>query len=937
MNEVDLKPGTNKSTNSAKSPVLWFDDAEAIQKTVTGGKGANLAILAQGGFNVPPGFVLPTHAYGDFLEQSGVAVKIRAELENLDYDDMAAVEGVTQKIRALILGVEMPKSIAGKIAPAYDRLNAQYVAVRSSGAAEDLEDASFAGLHDTYLDISGVDEVVDAIKRCWASLWTSRATTYRKKRGIDHFESPMAVVIQKMVAAEIAGVMFTANPINADTDEFLINSSWGLGEAVVQGITNPDEYVVKKDRASYPDSRHWIPRGHLRLSRKHLGSKTRKIIRNPETGKGVVELDTPDAERQKFTLTDDQALELAAIGQKIQDHYNGFPQDMEFAIEDGIFYVLQARFITGVDFAWDADVNAAITEAGEQDDWVWSRQWADEGWTGACTALFYSCRAKTWSGGMRESCQQLGLNELAPSRMRFWKFHRGRVYFNAQIERKLVELTVPPVFRKELVQSLPPAWRQEVIDAPFNWLRCIKMWAQLHLVAPKHGITWPRHMHDYIDKHKEAYKGLTSEELEKLTYEQLQDYVDHYIRMEYEWFAYSWNGLLYIYRDVFSLLNLIINKWYKGKDTNIFHSILTGTTERTETAIENHILWQLQHEIRHSAALKDLFDKHPGPAFLKECEKLEEGRTWLEMYQAFVDEYGHRGSADRDIYYPRRGEDFNVDYRALKSMLNGAESPDPDLSEEKVNQIREDAIEALVADIRKRPFGGVKAEFTKLIIEYIHSILVARDNERAFTERSTGCMKKALLEINRRMREKGLMEDERDFYFLTREEIDEVYKGTAHMPLMRAKIKARKKDFDDNDSKAVSPPMFVQYGSPVQLSDSAGANEDGSFSGMPMSRGQIEGTARVIKTLDDIGRLHPGEILVTYSTDPGWTPVFLHISGAVVEVGGTLGHTALLAREYGFPAAQIEGAMSHIPDGARILLDGDQGRVVILDEVVDTE
>jgi len=910
--------------------IVWFTDAESTDNSVTGGKGANLGVLAQAGFEVPPGFAITTSAYTTFLVESGLDRQIAAALDGLDYGDLETVEDVTSGIRALIEGAQVPGALGAAIAAAHGELGAEYVAVRSSGAAEDLADASFAGLHDTYLDVQGADDTVDAVKRCWASLWTARATTYRNRNGFDHFESPIAVVVQKMISSEASGVMFTANPLNAYTDEFVINSSWGLGEAIVQGITTPDEYIVKRDTSTYPDSRRWIPRGHLRISMKTLGGKAKQIVRDPVSGKGVVVLDTPDSDRSRFTLTDAQACELAAIGQRVQEHYDGFPQDIEWALADGRFYLLQARPITGVEFNWDCEVNASVP-AGERDDWIWSRRWADEAWTGAVTPLMYSWRCYCWHEGMKQACARMGLPELMPEHFRMWRFHRGRVFFNAQVERLLLEKTVPPPFRPAMAATLPPTWRQEVIDAPFSYLKYLKMWAHLHMVAPEAGYNWTKHTQAYIYANQEAYNGLPRAELPGLTDLQLREYLQHMFRIEHEWYGRPWIGLLYIYRDAVSLLGQMVAHWYKGEDPHIFHELLTGTVERSITAIENDALWKLQHRIRESPALREAFDAYPNDEFLAQCELSEDGKAWLAEYATFVKKHGHRGAADREFYYPRRVDDFSIDYRALKSLLTGDEIAEPEVTEREVNKRRDIALQHVVEDIRMRPFGQVKAELFKHVFEYVHKILVVRDNEREFVERPCVAIKHAFAEINRRAVERGIFDNDRDYYFLTMQELYAAVDRGHTTALDKAKIAARAKDFFAADDKSVTPPVYLQRGLPVHIAD-ANTAQDGVLRGMPTSRGQITGTARVIKTLDDIGRVNQGEILVTFSTDPGWTPIFLNIKGVVVETGGMLAHSALLAREYGFPAAQIEGAMANIPDGATITLDGDTGTVTLIDE-----
>ncbi|HEV7534070.1 MAG TPA: PEP/pyruvate-binding domain-containing protein, partial [Acidimicrobiia bacterium] len=212
--------------------ILRFDDQDSGTHSLVGGKGANLGLLTRAGFPVPPGFSVTTAAYSAFIASSGLGDKIAAIVAELKYDDPDQLEALTGEIRELIVGAALPDGLATEITAAYTALGESYVAVRSSGTAEDLAEASFAGMHDTYLDIKGAANLLDAVKRCWASMYTARATAYRHNKGFDHAESRIAVVVQQMVESEVSGVMFTGNPMTTATDEIVVNASWGLGEAI---------------------------------------------------------------------------------------------------------------------------------------------------------------------------------------------------------------------------------------------------------------------------------------------------------------------------------------------------------------------------------------------------------------------------------------------------------------------------------------------------------------------------------------------------------------------------------------------------------------------------------------------------------------------------------------------------------------------------------
>ncbi len=329
--------------------IKWFEELSKKDVPLVGGKGANLGELTRAGIPVPPGFCVTAEAYKYFVEnvrvEDGRTLQewIMDIISKTNVDDSKQLQENTAKIREKIISLPMPEEIASEIEDAYKKLSqrfgkeAVYVAVRSSATAEDLPEASFAGQQETYLDVYGVEDVIDKVKKCWASLWTARATFYRAKQGFDHSKVYLSAVVQKMVNSEKSGVMFTANPVTNDRNEIMINASWGLGEAVVSGAVTPDEYIVEK--------------GTWRIKEKFIAKKEVMVVRNPETGKGTVLVKVADylgpEYVEKQVLTDDQIIEVAKMGARIEEHY-GWPQDIEWAYDkdDGKLYIVQSRPIT---------------------------------------------------------------------------------------------------------------------------------------------------------------------------------------------------------------------------------------------------------------------------------------------------------------------------------------------------------------------------------------------------------------------------------------------------------------------------------------------------------------------------------------------------------------------------------------------------------------
>ena len=346
--------------------VKWFEELRKTDVPLVGGKGANLGEMTNAGIPVPPGFCVTAEAYKYFVEnvklEDGTVLQdwIMNIISQTNVDDSKQLQENTAKIREKIISLPMPEEIAKEIEDAYKKLSqrfnkdAVYVAVRSSATAEDLPEASFAGQQETYLDVYGVDDVIDKVKKCWASLWTARATFYRAKQGFDHSKVYLSAVVQKMVNSEKSGVMFTANPVTNDRNEIMINASWGLGEAVVSGSVTPDEYIVEK--------------GTWKIKEKFIAKKEVMVVRNPETNKGTVYVKVADYLGpewvEKQVLTDEQIVEVAKLGAKIEEHY-GWPQDIEWAYDkdDGKLYIVQSRPITTLKEEAKAEEAAEVEEA----------------------------------------------------------------------------------------------------------------------------------------------------------------------------------------------------------------------------------------------------------------------------------------------------------------------------------------------------------------------------------------------------------------------------------------------------------------------------------------------------------------------------------------------------------------------------------------------
>lgn len=319
----------------AKKAILWFQEVSKKDIPLVGGKGANLGELTGAQIPVPPGFIVTSSAYYTFLEQSFLTDKIRKLLESLNHHDSRELQQVAEKIQNLVLNSAVPQEIDRQIREAYQKLGGGLVAVRSSATAEDLPDASFAGQQSTFLNISGEDNVVAAVKACWASLFNARAIFYRAEQNFDHFKVGIAVPVQQMVQSQASGVLFTVEPITSDRNKIVIEAVFGLGEAIVSGEVTPDLFIVDKEK--------------LQILEKKINRQEWQLIKNPSGENGSQNIKSPIPEHLQNTqkISDKEIIELAALGKKIEEHYN-FPQDIEWAKENDKLFITQARPVTTI-------------------------------------------------------------------------------------------------------------------------------------------------------------------------------------------------------------------------------------------------------------------------------------------------------------------------------------------------------------------------------------------------------------------------------------------------------------------------------------------------------------------------------------------------------------------------------------------------------------
>jgi rifampicin phosphotransferase len=835
---------------------------------VVGGKGASLARLARAGFPVPPGFHVTTSAYLDFIGRGGLREPLLAAMSAVDASDPATFEAAAARISDLFAGQPVPAPTAAAIAGAYAALGHEApVAVRSSATVEDLPGMSAAGQHDTYLNVHGEAAVLEAVKRCWASLWSARAIGYRTRRGIDPGEVSIAVVVQQLVPAEAAGVMFTVDPIDGKPDTVVISANWGLGESVVAGDVTPD--VAAVDRASGT------------LISYQVGSKEMMTVAN---GTATRAADTPASLRSAAVLSAREAGELARVGLAIEKLYDE-PMDIEWALAAGELSVVQARPIT----------TPAVRPAGAGEQWndslagdyLWSNGNLGEALPDVMTPA-------TWS-----------FVELLMSRMTFppslpgyrgYGRIGGRFYANVSMSISLEALVgiSPRRFAALLgpvLGKLPPI---EEIPRPR-----IPRWKAIRLTVPA-AVAMARRIRTSQKRMPEFLAGAPGRcDLLRAEIEQVTDA---------SVLACLWPSK--VRPLVEEACEMLAAATAHGTTLLSVPGKLTNLVGEADSAL---LLSGRQAGRLPLASL--------GPA--TGLARLARGEIDRDT---FARQYGHRGSHEIELSIPRPAEDpawIDDQLAALRdtahdadALLAGQEAARAAAWERLDGQDPRKAAAARKLIARWAPSAHDREAARS---EVVRSAWIARTWVRRAGQLTGHGDDLFFLELPETV---GLLRGDPAALanVPARRASYETYQALPAYPaLIRGRFDPvrwaadpnRRSDYYDERARTAKP--------------------DDTITGFPGAAGVVEGTARVLRTPEDAAQLGDGEILVTTVTNIGWTPIFPRAAAVVTDVGAPLSHAAIVARELGIPAVVGCGnATMLLHSGDRVRVDGGHGTVEVL-------
>jgi rifampicin phosphotransferase len=838
--------------------VRRIEQVSAEDVNTVGGKGANLGELARAKFPVPDGFILTTEAYA-----------LAARLAHVDPQDPPAA---AERLRTST----MPDAVAAAAREAYAALGGGRVAVRSSATAEDLPGASFAGQQDTYLNVAGDSALLDAIRRCWASLWNDRAVAYRRANRIDERSVQLAVVVQRMVNASAAGVLFTADPVTGRRRRAVIDAIAGLGEKLVSGAVDPQHFVVE--------------------------TATREVI----------ERRSPDGQA---VLADDELRALASIGDRVERHF-GAPQDIEFALDaERRIWLVQSRPITTL-YPLASDAPEAEHELR-----VYFSGNVFQGYFEPLTPMgiqFFRllgtavCRAF----GAVVVDAALGPSAIVEAGMRIYidvtpvvRDLLGREVFRSVtaigearssvvVSRLMSDSRLAPVSRSRLRTLRRIAAGLTRVGIPLAALRVLR--------SP--GAARARYVRELDDIARVA----------------LPPNADAAARLD----AFERLMLVAPQRMLPRLLGImapamlsfgLAGRLLRGRARPDELQTITRSAPHNPTTEMDLALWSLSVEVRADPdARSALLDRMPADlaaAYLAQAlpARLQAGLS------AFLARYGFRSIGEIDVGVPRWSEDPTHILGALANYVrlgNDALAPDAQFAR------GEREAEAMVASLLGRVHGPERLVL-RFVLQRLRALIGSREAPKFHIIRLLATPARELLKsVGTELASRGRIAEADDVFFLTLQEARRAVAGDD----LRGIVAARRKTFERERARRHIPRVLLSDGTDAEV---ALVSATGGLRGSPASPGVVSSVARVIRSPQG-ARLEPGEILVAPSTDPGWTPLFLTAGGLVMEMGGMMSHGAVVAREYGIPAVVgVTGATEQITTGQRVTVDGSAGTVVL--------
>jgi len=828
--------------------------------------------MTNAGLPVPGGFHVITDTYRSFVSANDLQSRILAQAAKSGQGTDAS-----ESIAGLFAQAEISPDVAREIRDAYARLGDNpAVAVRSSANAEDLPDMSFAGQQDTYLNVIGAEALLAAVRDCWASLWTPRAISYREQMGVEHDQVAMAVVVQIMVASDVSGILFTANPATGERSEIIINASFGLGEAIVSGQVTPDTHVFDREENKVKETM--------------IGAKEKMIISDGEGG--TIWQEVSKSKRGRSCLSEAHLAGLAELAVKSEQHFGGVPQDIEWAVKDDTLYLLQSRPVTNLppqplrDLKWEPPAPGVTL----------LRRQIVENMPDPLSPLFDELYLDIGlQKGMNRSLARMGAPHTIEDMTNGNVHLTVNGYAYQRRDFRAVQGVDPKVMKEFQIKGQVEWWTKLVDLWRNNWLpdyqALINEWAELDIAAASDTVLLDGIRALALE---DAYYWEESSKVfatAKVTDEQLQGFLRA-----------------------------------AAPDHNFTSGMfLSGFKSRTMQAQMD--IWEMSKLIQADDSLLEVVNATPAPRLLAVLQNHPAATAVVEAIERYNETYGHQ-IYSLDFAEPTASEDTLPIMVALKSqVLDKDYNPTGDHAE--VAEKRKAAYRQIREVLDDKAMCQFRWHLWKARNFYPH-----REEVVFWLGGAWPLLRKLALELGRRMVEVGTFNVPDDLFFLHIGSVEKAIAARAESKPVPGLAQLASEERELREArKRVHPPGAIpvdQHANPA-ATQKLNAPDSNVMSGFAVSPGKIEGEVSVIQSPAEFGSMKPNTILVCPMTTPAWTQLFSHAIALVTDIGSILAHGSIVAREFGIPAVLGLGNVTQrLKSGQRISVDGDAGIVEIL-------
>lgn len=892
-----------------------------------GGKGRHLLELSQQGYPVPAWFAVSSQVFDRICSHHRIRDFIRAVLMGVDFNSGESVQMGAERLQKFVHSAVVHESIWREIVTTYSRHFSPdaYVAVRSSADVEDTAAYSFAGQLESFLFVKGERSLIEAIRRCWASALSARVLTYHHLNGLDPADMHLAVIVQSMVPARVSGVMFTADPVMGRKDTLVITACFGLGTAIVSGVVEGDTYRIDRQTMTIAQD---------------IGSKERIVVPNEELGAGTIEVAVPREQRELPCLSPNEIQELAQIGLRIEQLY-GRPQDIEWAIDGNGVHILQARPIT------------SLAPLANTHRIIWDNSNIIESYSGITSPLTFSFAREAYSVVYRQAARLVGIsNEAITANDEMFEsmigFIKGRVYYN--LNSWYQGLTLMPGFRYNKVFMEQMMGVREAIDWPGGASHHTRLQRLLEL--PRLGLIVMRLLYQTltVERRITAFQAMVDAvcgEYEGKDFSGMEmpdlvaGYYDLRRRLLWHWQAPIVNDFLTAL--FFGVLRKLIARYRLDESGTLQNDLLCGEGGMLSTEPAKSII-RMAATIREDSDLLALFQRTPDRDL---CQLLLEGsehRALAAQFREHLDRYGYRCLYELKLEEPSLKDDPTPLLASIRSYLP-RQDLDLEALETRERAVRQQAEEQLRLGLRGRhpPLLAPRYLLFRWVLRRARRHVRYRENMRFARTRVFGVVRDLFNAMGKKLHQARHLDDPHDVFYLEVPEILGFVRGTITSPDLRGLAQSRRQEFQRYYEGEPPPDRFETTGTVWHDNDFLGKaatgqrDTSGVLRGHGCCPGMVKGAAKVI-TSPRKDRLEKGEILVAKETDPGWVTLFPLASGLLIERGGVLSHSAIVARELGIPTiVGIVGLTQTIRSGQCVEMNGAKGTVTIVSRVGELE